>query len=87
MVAADAGLHVVFELVEGNTDALAMCFADPFIAADKRGERDRFGRGKTGIPSGAMLHRRDGFAVGVLIFIRRSFPNNLLASLWVLTPG
>ena len=55
MIAADAGLRVVFELIEGNADALPVRFADTLIAADKRGERDRFGRGKSGIPSGAML--------------------------------
>ena len=66
MIAADAGLRVAFELVEGNADALAMRFTDALIAADQRGERDRFGRRKSGIPSGAMLHRRDGLAVGVL---------------------
>ncbi len=58
MVAADAGLRVAFKLVEGNADALAMRFADTLIAADKRGERDGFGRGKSGIPSGARLRPR-----------------------------
>ena len=84
MIAADAGLRVAFELVEGNANALAMRFTDALIAADQRGERDRFGRGKSGIPSGAMFHRRDGLAVGILIFIRRSLPNKLLVGLWML---
>ena len=34
MIAADAGLRVVFELVEGNADALPVRFADTLIAAD-----------------------------------------------------
>ena len=51
MIAADAGLRVVFELVERNADALPMSFANAFIAADKRGERDRFGRGECRIPA------------------------------------
>jgi hypothetical protein len=34
MIAADAGLRVVFELVEGNADAFPMRFADAVIAAD-----------------------------------------------------
>src|SRR5271166_222975 len=84
MIAADAGLRVAFELVEGNANALAMRFTDALIAADQRGERDRFGCGKSGIPSGAMLHRRDGLAVGVLIFIRRSLLHKLLAGLRML---
>src|SRR5208282_2221198 len=35
MIAADAGLRVVFELVKGNANALPMRFADTFIATDK----------------------------------------------------
>ena len=38
MIAADAGLRVVFELVEGYADALPVRFADTLIAADKRGK-------------------------------------------------
>jgi hypothetical protein len=84
MIAADAGLRVVFELVEGNADALAVRFADALIATDKRGERDRFGRGKGRIPPGPVLHRLDGLAVGILIFVRRSLPHKLVAGLWML---
>src|ERR1022692_3317720 len=72
MIAADAGLRVVFELVKGNVDAVPVRFADTLIAADKRGERDRFGRGKGRIPPGSVLHCLDGLALGILIFIRRS---------------
>jgi hypothetical protein len=35
MIAADAGLCAVFELVKGNADALPVCFADALIAADE----------------------------------------------------
>src|SRR6266849_4370693 len=81
MIAADAGLRVVFDLVEGNTYALPMCFAYTLIAADKRGQRDRFRRGKGRIPPGSVLHRLDGLAVGILIFIGRSLAHQLLARL------
>src|ERR1700679_3612653 len=37
MVAADAGLRVVFELVEGNSDALPVSVTDTLIAADESG--------------------------------------------------
>src|SRR4029077_6065377 len=37
MIAADAGLRVVFELVEGNADALPVGFTDTLIAADEGG--------------------------------------------------
>jgi hypothetical protein len=84
MVAADAGLRVVFELVKGNADALAVRFADTLIAAYKRGERNRFGSGQGRIPAGSVLHCLDGLAVGILIFIRRSLPHELLAGLRML---
>ena len=35
MIAADAGLRIVFELVEGNPNALPVRFADLLVAADK----------------------------------------------------
>ena len=84
MIAADASLRVVFELFEGNTYALPMCFAYTLIAADKCGQRDRFRRGKGRIPPGSVLHRLDGLAVGILIFIGRSLAHKLLARLWML---
>jgi len=68
----------------GAVSTLAMRFTDALIGADQRGERNGFGRGKSGIPSGAMLHRLDGLAIGILIFIRRSLPNKLLVGLWML---
>src|SRR5580704_3109199 len=85
MIAADAGLRVVFELVEGNADALPVGFTDTLIAADEGGQRDGFGRGKGCIPTGTVFHRLDGLAVGILIFIGRSLSHNLLAGLWMLT--
>src|SRR5450755_2867935 len=84
MIAADAGLRVVFELIEGNADALPVRFSDTLIGANKRGERDRFGRGTGRIPSGSMLHHLDAIAVSILIFIRRSLSHNLLAGLCML---
>src|SRR5580698_2934510 len=61
-----------------------MCFAHPFVATYKSGERDRFRSGKGGVPSGAVLHRLDGFSVGILVFVRRPLLDELFASLWVL---
>src|SRR3974390_2439185 len=84
MVPADAGLCVAFELVKGNADTLPMRFADALVATDKSGERDRFRSGKGGIPSGPVLHRFDGLALGILIFIGRSLAHQLFARLWML---
>jgi hypothetical protein len=84
MVAADAGLRRVFELIKGNADGLAVRFAGTLIAAGKRGEQDRLGRGQGRIPTGSVLHCLDGLAVGILILIRRSLPHELLAGLRML---
>jgi hypothetical protein len=84
MIAADAGLRIVFQLVEGNANALSVRFADALIPADKGSERDRLGGGKGRIPPGSMFHRLDPLAVGILIFIGRSLPHKLLPGLWML---
>ncbi len=84
MVAADAGLCVAFELVKGNADALPMRFADALIATHKSSERDRFRSGKGGIPTSPVLHRLDGLAFSILIFIGRSLAHQLFARLWML---
>src|SRR6266705_2340532 len=84
MIPADAGLSVVFQLVEGNADAFPVRFADALIAANKRGERDGFRRGKGGIPPGPVLHRLDALAFCILILVRRSLPHQLLSGLWML---
>jgi hypothetical protein len=84
MIAADAGLRIVFQLVEGNANALSVRFADTLISANKGSERDRLGGGKGRIPPGSMLHRLDPLAVGILIFIGRSMPHKLLPGLWML---
>ena len=65
-------------------DALPVRFSDMLIAADKRGERNGFGRGEGRIPPGAVLHRLDGLAVGILIFIGGSLSDKLLAGLRML---
>ena len=84
MIASDTCLRIAFKLIEGNADALAVHLADPLIAADQRGERDRFWRGEGCIPPGAMLHRLDGLAAGILILRGCSLPHELLPSLWML---
>ena len=84
MIAADAGLRIVFQLVEGSANALSVRFADTLIPADKGSERDGLGGGKGRIPPGSMLHRLDPLAVGILIFIGRSLPHKLLPGLWML---
>ena len=79
MVSADASLRVVFELLQGDANALAVGRTHIVVAADKRGKRDGFGRGKRRIPTGSMLHCLDRFAVRILVFIGCALANKLLA--------
>ena len=79
MVPADACLRVMFKLLKRDLHALSMGHANTVIAAHQRGERDGFGCGKRRIPPGAMLHRLDGLAIGILVFVGRTLANKLLA--------
>ena len=56
-----------------------MGHTDIVVAANERGERDGFGRGKGRIPTGTMLHGLDGLAVRILVFIGGALANKLLA--------
>jgi hypothetical protein len=85
VVAADARLRVMLKLVKGNIDTLPVGQLDIPIAADKSGERYGLGRGKGCIPAGAMLHRLDGLAICILVFIRCPLADKLLAGLRILT--
>jgi hypothetical protein len=80
MVPADPGLRVHFKLLQRRANALSVRHAYILITANERGERDGFGSGKCRIPTGAMLHGFDSFAVCILIFIGGSLANKLLAS-------
>ena len=79
MVPADAGLRVILELLKRHSNALTVGHAHVVVAANKSGERDGFGSGKRRIPTGAMLHRLDGLAVGILVFIGSALADKLLA--------
>ena len=59
MIAADPGLRVPLQLVQGDIDRFTVCLAHPVITANKRGQRNRLGRGKRGVPTCPMFHRRD----------------------------
>src|SRR5580693_3768302 len=69
MVAANAGLRVLFQLVQSDVDGLAVRLPHPVVAADKRGQRDGLRRGKGSVPSGAMLNRCNGSSVRHLILM------------------
>ncbi len=81
---ANARLRVHLKLFESNLDAFAVRHSDVFVPADKRGERNRFWRGEGRIPSGAMLHRFNRFAVRLNILIRGTLADELFGRLRML---
>src|SRR5690348_3855281 len=62
-----------------------MGFSYSVIAAHKRCKRYRLGRGKGGIPTGAMLDGCDRFPVRTFVFLNDAVTHKLLASDGVLT--
>ena len=87
MIAADAGLRVPLQLIQGDIDGLAVRLAHAVIAADKRGQRDGLGRGKRSIPTGAMLDRRDHLSRLRSVLMDGAMEDQLLAGLRVLAFG
>src|SRR5260370_41583247 len=85
MVPSDTGLCIVFELFKGCAHALAVRFSHPIISADEGRQRNGLRSGKRSVPSGPMLHRLNGFSVGILVLVRRSLSNKLFARFRVLS--
>ena len=56
-----------------------MRFAQPFIPAYQRGQRNALGRGERGVPSRAVFHRARLVAVLIDVFSRRLVPDELFA--------
>jgi hypothetical protein len=52
------------KFVQCDPDTLAMCFADTYIAPDKRRQGDRVWGGKCGVPSSPVFGGRAGPAIG-----------------------
>ena len=84
MVAADPRLRVPFQLAESGRDRHAVSLAHPAVAANKRGERNRLGRGEGRVPTGAMFDGFDGLPIGVLVLEGLPMLDKLLAGLRVL---
>jgi hypothetical protein len=83
MVPSDTGLCIVFELIKGRADAVAMRFSHAIIPTDKCRQRNGLRSGKRGVPSGSMLHCLDGLSIGILVLVGRSLSNKLFACLRV----
>jgi hypothetical protein len=84
MVPANARLRVVFQLFERDADTVAVRLTYALIAAYQSRQRYRFRSGESCVPPSAMLHRFDGLAIRILVFVRRSLANKLFACLRVL---
>src|ERR1700739_2577320 len=83
-IAADAGLRVPLQFVQGGIHGLLVSLAHALIAADKRGQRNRLGCAESRIPAGAMFYRRNCLTFLVLVLMHLTVPNQLLPGLWVL---
>ena len=84
MVAADARLCVMFQLLQRDTNAFPVGHTHTIISADKRGKRNRFGSGKGGVPTGTVLHRLDCFSVRIFVFMCCPMVDELLFRLRML---
>jgi hypothetical protein len=84
MVPANARLRELFQLFERDADTVTVRLTYAVIAAYQSRQRHRFRSGESCVPPGAMLHRLDGLAVRILVFVRRSLANQLFACLRVL---
>ncbi len=85
MIAADPRLRVPLQLAESGRDRHAVSLADPAVAANKSGQRNRLRRTEGRIPSGAMLDGFDCLSIGVLVLEGLPMLDKLLAGLRVLT--
>src|SRR5579884_2976279 len=84
MVAADAGLHILFQFIQRGIDGLAVCLARTVISADKGRERYGFWGGKRSIPTGTMLDGSNGLSICRLVLMPLAVLDKLLASLRML---
>jgi hypothetical protein len=75
---ADPRLRVPLQLRERNADALPVRLPHSVIAAHKRSQRNRFRRGKRGVPSGAVLGAGHLFAEFAFVGSRNLMPDKLL---------
>src|SRR4029077_9966664 len=75
---ADPRLRVPLKFSKCHSDALAMGFAHPVIAAHKRGERHRLRCGKRGVPPGAVLGAGHFLAEFAFVGSRNLMPDKLL---------
>ena len=82
---ADTRLRVPLQLVKRHAHTFAVCHTHTFIAADKRGERNRFRRGECRVPPGAMFDASNFLTVLVVIRLCRLVPDELRAAFRMLS--
>lgn len=71
LLPAQPRLGVRLELAERHRDGVPMGLADALVATDQGHQRNRFRRAEGGVEPSAMLHRRDLFALGIHVAVRR----------------
>src|SRR5215471_17404431 len=87
MIATDAGLDILFQLIQGHIDALAMCRSDALITSDQGREGYTLGCAESCVPCCAMRHRPNGFFLAIGILVAGSVLDKLLFGDRVLTIG
>jgi len=85
VVAAEARLRVPLQLIESDIYGLLVRFTHTRIAADERGQRNRFRRAEGSVPSGSMLHRSNRLAFLGFIVMHLAVADQLFASPRMLT--
>ena len=84
VVAADAGMGISLQLREYRRYGLSVSIHHPIISSHKGGEGDRFGGGKSRIPTCPMFDRLRYRTICVGLFGRNAMANHLLSGLRVL---
>src|SRR5207237_3854492 len=84
-VSTASGLDIALEYFQGFLHTLPVCHSCSLVVANQSGKRNRFRRAESRVPTGAVFARRNLFAVVVDCLTRRHKPNELFASVRVLT--
>jgi hypothetical protein len=87
MVAADAGLRIVLQLVKSEGNGPTMCLANLVIAAHESRQRNGFRRREGSVPTGTMLDGCNGPPVVRLVFMGDTMLHKLFAGRRMLTFG
>jgi hypothetical protein len=81
VVAAEPRMCVSLQLVQCGSDGGTMRISHPLIAAHEGRQRNRFGCGKSSIPTGPMFNRLGSGPIRVRVLLREAMFDHLFLSL------